>query len=57
MVNLKGLLSIRIINRMLNVQVRELCSMKKRVDERIDENFLQKKSSITAKGYTMGSVR
>ena len=34
--SLRGLLGIRKMNRLLNAQIRELCS-----DERIDEHFLR----------------
>ena len=38
--NLKGLLGIRRMDRFLNVRIRELCRVKKGVDERIDEGVL-----------------
>ena len=38
--NLKGLLGIRRVDRFLNVWIRELCRVKKGVDERIDEGVL-----------------
>ena len=40
--NLKGLLGIRRMNRIPNAQIRELCGVTKRVDERIDEGALRK---------------
>ena len=36
-VNLRGLLGIRRMDRVPNVQIRELCGLRKRVDERIDD--------------------
>ena len=38
--NLRGLWGIRKKNRIPNARVREFCDVKKRVGERIDENFL-----------------
>ena len=39
--NLRGLFGIKRIDRMPNAQMRELCGVKKRVDERNDESVLQ----------------
>ena len=39
--NLKGLLGIRMMDRVLNAWIRELCGAKKGLDERIDEGVLQ----------------
>ena len=39
--NLRGLLGIRRIGRVLNARIRELCEVKKGLDERIDEGVLQ----------------
>ena len=39
--NLRGLSGIRKVNRILNAWIRELCGMKKGLDERIDEGLLQ----------------
>ena len=39
--NLKGLLGIRRIDWALNARIRELCRVKKDLDERIDEGMLQ----------------
>ena len=38
--NLRGLLGIRRIDRIPNLQIRELCRVTKEVDERIDEGVL-----------------
>ena len=38
--NLRGLLGFRRMNRVLNAQIRELCRVKKGLDERIDEGIL-----------------
>ena len=38
--NLRGLLDIRKMDRVLNAQVREFCRLMKGVDERIDEGVL-----------------
>ena len=38
---LRGLLGIRGMDRVPNTQIRELCRMKKRLDERIDEGALR----------------
>ena len=38
--NLRGLLSIRRMDRVLNAQIRELCRVVKGVNERIDESVL-----------------
>ena len=38
--NLRGLLGIRSMERALNAQIRELCGVKKELDERIDEGML-----------------
>ena len=38
--NLKGLLDIRRMGRVLNARIRELCGVKKGLDERIDESVL-----------------
>ena len=40
MANLKGLQSIRRMDKILNPQIRELCRVMKRVDLRIDEGLL-----------------
>ena len=37
--NLRGLLGIRRMNRILNAQIRELCRVKKGLDEKIDESM------------------
>ena len=39
--NLKGLLSITRMNRVPNPRIRELCGLKKSLDERIDEGVPQ----------------
>ena len=39
--NLKGLLGIRIMDKVPNAQIMELCKVMKGVDERIDEGVLQ----------------
>ena len=39
--NLRGLLGIRMIGRVPNARIRELCGVKKGVDERIDESVLR----------------
>ena len=39
--NLKGLLSIRRMDRVPNIRTRELCGVKKYLDERIDEGVLR----------------
>ena len=39
MENLRGLLPIRTINRIPNARIRELCGVKKGLDERIEEGF------------------
>ena len=39
--NLRGLLGIRRMDRVLNTWIRELCGMKKGLDERIDQGVLQ----------------
>ena len=39
--NLRGFLGIRRIDRILNAWIRELCGVKKGLDERIDEGVLQ----------------
>ena len=39
--NLRGLLSIRRMDKFLNAQIRELCGVTKGVDERIDEGVLR----------------
>ena len=39
--NLRGLLGIRRMDRVLNAWIRKLCRMRKGVDERIDEGILQ----------------
>ena len=36
----RGLLGIRKIDKVTNVQIKELCGVSKTVDERIDEGFL-----------------
>ena len=41
MVNLRGLLGIRRIDRVPNARIRELCGGKKSRDERIDEGVLR----------------
>ena len=38
--NIRGLLDIRKMDRVLNAQVREFCRLMKGVDERIDEGVL-----------------
>ena len=38
---LRGLLGIRRMDRVLNGQIRELCGVRKGLDERIDEGMLQ----------------
>ena len=38
--NLKGLLGIMRIDKVLNARIRELCGVTKKVDERIDEGVL-----------------
>ena len=38
--NLRGLLGIRRMDRVMNAQIRELCGMRKGLDERIDEGVL-----------------
>ena len=38
--NLRGLLGIRRMDRVPNARIRELCRMKKGLDERIDEGVL-----------------
>ena len=39
--NLRGLLGIMRMNRVPNANIRELCRLKKGLDERIDEGMLQ----------------
>ena len=39
--NLRGLLGIRRMDRVLNAQIRDLCGVKKGLDERINEGMLQ----------------
>ena len=39
--NLRGLLGIRRIDRVSNVWIKELCGVKKSLDERIDEGVLR----------------
>ena len=39
--NLKGLLGIRKMDRVLNARIRELCGVNKGLDERIDEGVLR----------------
>ena len=39
--NLRGFLGIRMMDRVLNVQIWELCRVKKGLDERIDEGVLR----------------
>ena len=39
--NLRGLLGIRRMNRVLTSQIREFCGVKKGVEEKIDEGVLQ----------------
>ena len=39
--NLRGLLGIRMVNRVPNARTRELCGVKKGLDERIDEGVLR----------------
>ena len=39
--NLRGLLGIRRMNRVPNARIRELCGVKKGLDERIDEGVLR----------------
>ena len=39
--NLRGLLGIRGMDRVLNARIRELCGVRKSLDERIDEGVLQ----------------
>ena len=39
--NLRGLLGIRRMDRGLNARIRELCGVKKGIDERIDESVLR----------------
>ena len=39
--NLRGLLSVRRMDRVQNARIRELCRVKKGLDERIDEGLLQ----------------
>ena len=39
--NLRGLLSIRRLDRVLNVRIKELCGVRKGLDERIDESVLR----------------
>ena len=39
--NLRGLLGIRRMDKILNAQIRELCRMRKGLDERIDKGILQ----------------
>ena len=39
--NLRGLLGIRRMDRVLNAWIRKLCGVKKGLDERIDEGVLQ----------------
>ena len=39
--NLRGLLGIRKMDRVPNAQIRELCGVKKGLDERIDEGVLR----------------
>ena len=38
--NLRSLLDIKRMDRVLNARIRELCGVTKGVDERIDEGFL-----------------
>ena len=38
--NVRGLLGIRRMNKVLSTQIRELCGMKRGLDERIDEGVL-----------------
>ena len=38
---LRGLLSIRRMDRVSNTRIRELCGVKKMLDEKIDEGVLQ----------------
>ena len=44
--NLRGLLGIRRMDRVPNAQIRELCGVKKGLDERIDEGILQWSSHV-----------
>ena len=39
--NLRGLLGIRRLDKVLNARIRELCRVTKEVDERIDEGVLR----------------
>ena len=39
--NLRGLLGIRRMDKVLNAQIRQLCGVMKGVDEKIDEGVLQ----------------
>ena len=39
--NLRGLLGVRRMDRVLNVRIRELCGVAKGVDERTDESVLR----------------
>ena len=39
--NLRGLLVIRRMDKVLNLRIRELCGVKKGLDERIDEGVLK----------------
>ena len=41
MENLKGLLGIRRVDRIPNARIRELCGVRKGLDERIDESVLR----------------
>ena len=44
--NLRGLLGIRRMDRVLNAWIRELCRVMKEVDERIDEGVLLRFSYV-----------
>ena len=39
--NLRGLLGIRRVDRVLNIMIRELCGVRKVLDERTDEGVLR----------------
>ena len=39
--NLRGMLGIRRMGRVLNARIKELCGVRKGLDERIDEGVLQ----------------
>ena len=48
--NLRGLLGIRRMDRVPNAWIRELCRVKKILDERTDESVLQWFSHVNAEG-------